>query len=145
MLAVLDELAYQVLDVGCVARGKVDAGARVALGDGHALLLEQRDGRACLAGGECSGNACSASADDHDVVVVGLGNIGNGLRLNEEARNAVAQMAGRGALLHAGCLLGISCRQGRILGRAAGKGACADYAQSCHATELQQVTTADSS
>lgn len=145
VLAVLDELAHQVLDVGRVARGEVDAGARVALGDGHALLLEQRDRRARLAGGKGGGNARGAGADDHDVVIVGLGDIGDRLGLDEEARNAVAQMAGRGAALHAGSLLGVACRQGGVLARACRERAGANDAKRRHATELQQVTTADSS
>ena len=50
VLAVGDQLRYEVGDVGRVARGQVDAAARVALRDGLRFLLKQRHLRARLEG-----------------------------------------------------------------------------------------------
>ena len=55
VLAVGDQLRYEVGDVGRVAGGQVDAAARVALRDGLRFLLKQRHLRARLEADSAAG------------------------------------------------------------------------------------------
>ena len=62
----------------------LDAAAAVALGDGHDLLLQAGYGRAGLNGGQGGRHAGGTGTHDHNVVLLGLGDVGDGFGRDQE-------------------------------------------------------------
>ena len=110
-----------------------DGVAGVALGHCRGLLLKQRHLRAGLVGRDGGGHARGAGADDHDIVIAGVGDVGDGLGLHEECRGSVP-----------GCCGGLPGGGYRLLGCAAPEHGHAHGARGGHAAELEQVSARNS-
>ena len=105
--------------------------AGVALAGGGVLLLEQGDLGAGLEGRDGGGHTGGTGADDHDVVVIGLGDVGDGVGLGEEGRRGrgvgdagALGCQGRCGVAGDGCDGGQAC--GALNGGATGDGCCHD-------------------
>lgn len=128
--------AHAGLDGGLVGLGEVDGGGHVAGGLGGADILHASHARPGLKRGVHGGQARLAGADHDDVVLVGLGEIGDGLLRREE------RGAGSGARVGQ-ALLGGSL--GDSLGlAAAGERASSGHTERGQAAELEQVATSNS-
>ena len=72
---------------------KKNARSGIALRNRSRFFLDKGNGRASLFGGNRGRNACSASADNHDIVFLCFFDIGNGVRRSKERRRASAIVA----------------------------------------------------
>ena len=105
--------------------------AGVALAGGGVLLLEQGDLGTGLEGRDGGGHTGGTGADDHDVVVIGLGDVGDGVGLGEEGRRG--RGVGDAGALGCQCCCGVAgdgCDGGQACGAlnggATGDGCCHD-------------------
>ena len=145
VLMILDEARHHGLHAGRIGGVQQNARSSVALGDGRRLLLNEGDGGSGLASRNGGGHTRSAGAHDNHVVVLGLGDIGDGLGRGQEARKPLAHVTGHGGRAGGGSRRVARSGAGSgAAGRRAGaqKRSTAETRRS-QAADLEQVTSSE--
>jgi len=138
-LVLLEQVAHDGLNASRVGLVEQDARCGVALRNGRCLFLNKSDLRAVLSRGDCSRNASGASADDHDVVVLGFLDVLDGLGSLQERRNALTRVPSlSGAAARGSCGRSRAALAAR---RASTQERCASCASGREATNLKDVAT----